>query len=243
MQLNSNIVICALIIALLFGLSSRAQSVLKGQVFDNTTKRGIPGVKVVNTKKQKTVLADSLGRFTIDAGVGDVITYSATAYLTDTVYLINLNAAKIYLELNQTLLKEVKIQSARTNLGDMAIKAPPGPFGGHTLVYTTDRAGNPIGGLTLKLFDGGTSKKKRSNEKIQKEELQQTISKLFSAQNLKNYLHIEGQEMQNFVILYMPSVSTYLNNFNLALYVDSCYKEFLKIPAEKRQAKEFLELH
>ena len=40
--------------------------------------------------------------------------------------------------------------------------------------------------------------------------------------------------MTNFIIMYTPSVGTYSSpEFNLTIYVDSSYKEFLKIPADR----------
>ncbi|MEO8886113.1 MAG: hypothetical protein ABI367_08630 [Mucilaginibacter sp.] len=233
-------------VILLFVLSHGvyAQSTLKGQIFDNATKAIIPKVKVTNIKKQRSAVADSLGRFAIEAAPGDRIVYTAPTYLADTVYLVNLNTVKVYLQPNQTQLNEVKVQSARTHLGQLVFPSAPGPFGGQTVKYTTDDHGNQIGGLTLKLFTPAKTKQKAASaRKIEREETQNAIAKIFSAQNLKNYIDLDGQELQNFSILYMPPVEVYQHNFNLALYIDSCRKEFMKIPIEKRRSKEFLELH
>jgi hypothetical protein len=49
--------------------------------------------------------------------------------------------------------------------------------------------------------------------------------------------------MANFITLYTPDIATYTaEGFNLTLYIDSCYKEFVKIPPERRQDPHYLDL-
>ena len=89
-----------------------------------------------------------------------------------------------------------------------------------------------------------SDKRKKEAQLGKNEGTTQEIAKVFSPDNLKNYIPIAGQEMDNFIILYTPNINTYTaSDFNLTVYIDKCYQEFLKIPKEKRQSKQLTELN
>lgn len=216
-----------------------SQDKLNGQIFEYRTRKHLPDIRIENLNNKAIAMSDTAGKFSIAAKPGDKIVYSDIAYLTDTVYLTRLKFTEVFLMLK--LLGEVNIKSTVLQLGNL--KSPPimGPLGGRTVVYTTDKNGNYVGGLTVKLFSG--QGKAKSNKKLADLQLQEKIGQIFSENNLKNYLPISGQEMTNFIILYTPDTKTYSQMANLTLYLSNCYKEFVKIPADKRQSKEYLSLN
>jgi hypothetical protein len=91
----------------------------------------------------------------------------------------------------------------------------------------------------------GYQKKKLQKEQIGIDEAtKDQIVKIFTPDNIAHYLPIRGQELTNFIILYIPDLKTYRSSgFNLALYLSSNYKEFCKIPLEKRQSADFLKIN
>jgi hypothetical protein len=96
------------------------------------------------------------------------------------------------------------------------------------------------------LFDSHSDAKKRKKEVQlgEDEKTKQEIAKTFSPDNLKNYLPITGQEMDNFIIIYTPDINTYTDaDFNLTIYIDKSYRDFLTIPKERRQSKQLTELN
>ena len=81
-------------------------------------------------------------------------------------------------------------------------------------------------------------------QKVEKSEAQkEQIRRVFNPENLKKYLPITGQEMENFIILYTPDINTYFApGFNLVAYLNAQYAEFNKIPVDQRQSKSLTQL-
>jgi hypothetical protein len=225
---------------------SYAQGNLTGRVYENKTRFPLAGISIQNLKSNTITVSDQNGIFAIRAHIGDLVTFSGFSYQTDTLYVKDLSTIEVFLSLKQNMLKEVNVTGSETKLGNLKAAPSLSPFGGQTLVYQTDADGNAKGGLKLNLFDShSNANNKRKTAQLGKdEELKQKIANVFSLENLKNYVPIKGQEMANFIILYTPDIDTYSSaDFNLTVYIDSCYREFLKIPAEKRQSKELTELN
>jgi len=222
-----------------------AQGSLTGHIYENKTKIPLAGITIENLKSHFTSLSDKNGVFSIRAHIGDLVTFSGLSYKTDTLYVKDLNFIEIFLDLKGNMLNEVKVTNQETRIGSLKAAPTLSPFGGQTLVYQTDESGNYTGGVTLNMFDSksAANKKKRDARIAKDEDTRLKISRVFDAQNLQNYLPIKDQEMTNFIILYTPDVETFTNpEFNLTVYLNFSYKEFQKIPVEKRQSKEFLQL-
>jgi carboxypeptidase-like protein len=229
----------------LFAGSVFAQDNLTGRIYENNTRNIIPGISIRNLKTNNTTVSDNTGAFSIPAKVGDLVVFMGFAYATDTLYVQNLNYTDVKLTLKQNMLNGVKVTGQQTRLGNLKPEPTLSPFGGQTLVYQTDEKGNYTGGVSLNIFDSHAAAKKRQKEAdLEKDDKTQAkIASVFNEQSLKNYIPLKGQEMQNFIILYTPDQDTYTSkDFNLTMYLNTCYQAFLKIPAEKRQSKDFLNL-
>jgi len=225
---------------------SYAQGNLTGRIYEYKTRIPIAGVSVQNLKSNIITVSDKNGLFAIKAHIGDLVTFSGFSYQTDTLYVKDLSSVEIFLDLKQNMLKGVNVTNSEVKTGSLKAAPTLSPFGGQTLVYQKDKDGNYDGGLKLSLFDSHSAADKRKQEaQLGKDEaVKQRIAKAFSPENLKDYVPVKGQEMDNFIILYTPSLDTYTSgNFNFISYVNSCYKEFLKIPAEKRQSRQLTDLN
>lgn len=224
--------------------SAFAQDQLSGRVYENKTNIFLQGVKVENLKTHTMAMTGKDGSFTIKAAVGDVICFSDFSYKPDTVYVASLQYMQVFLDLRQNMLDEVKVtnQEIKGNAG-FAPQVERGPLNSQSVTYQTDANGDYKGGLKLRVFDGGPTQKQREKAVNDKENQKQGILKVFNADYLKKYLPITGQEMQNFIILYMPDPGTfYGDTFNLVTYINECYQEFQKIPLEDRQSKAYTQL-
>ena len=225
---------------------SFAQGNLTGRVYENKTRIPIAGVSVQNLKSNVFTVTDKNGLFSIRAHVGDLITFSSFAYDTDTLFVKDLGTTEILMDLKGTNLKGVTIRDQQTRLGSLTAPPTLSPFGGQTVVYSRDADGNYKGGLTMNLFDSHSNAKKRQKD-IQlgkDEELKQKIAREFGPENLKDYIPLKGQEMTNFIIMYTPAIDTYsAPEFNFTSYVDSTYKEFMRIPKERRGSKDLTDLN
>ena len=224
--------------------ASYAQDQLTGRVYENKTNVFLQDIKVEDLKSHAMTTTGKDGSFTLKATSGDVITFSNFNYHTDTVYLTNLNYLQVFLTLQSTMLNEVKVtnQEIKSNAG-FTPQVETGPLNSKSVTYQTDENGDYKGGVKLRIFDGGPTPKERQNKVAANENKKAAILKVFNEDNLKKYLPITGQEMQNFIILYLPDDSTfYASNFNLISYLNTNYQEFMKIPLEDRQSKTYLQL-
>ncbi len=222
-----------------------AQSKLSGEVLEYGSDITLSGIRIENLNTHDTVQSDARGKFTISAKKGDLVCFSGLNYKPDTLYLVDLKYKTVFLLLKQYQLKEVKITGAEVNKNALSSYHVITPFGGNVVRYQTDASGNATGGLKFNVFDSHKDERRRANARGLEAggQRQQEIAKTFNPTNLQTYLPIRGQEMENFVILYMPDAATwYSSKFNLMLYINDCYKKFLLIPVEKRQSKTFLQL-
>ncbi len=177
--------------------------------------------------------------------MGDDICFSGSAYKPDTLYVANLKYLEVFLDLQQNMLKEVKVVTQELKTGSLSAPAQTGLFNSHTVLYQTDANGNPIGGIKIMVPDWNkdAKKKKRDIQIAADEETGKQIAKVFSPENIQKYVPLKGQELANFIILYSPDVATYNNKeFNLTLYLNSSYEEFLKMPLEQRQSTTYFQL-
>lgn len=221
-----------------------AQSVLTGRVLENKSKVTLQGVKVENTKSHNTAFTDANGKFSITAAIGDVVIFTNGAYKPDTLYLTNLKEVEVFMDPIINQLQEVKVtnQQIKKNAG-FSTQQETGVLGSKTVLYQTDDDGNYKGGIKVNIPDANDTKKMHDKKVAVTESMNDQIVKAFSADNLKKYLPLTGQEMANFIILYTPDINTYFGEgFNLVAYINQKYKEFMQIPADQRQSKSLTQL-
>ena len=223
-------------LTILCGSRASAQKFLYGQVLEYQTYKPLGNVKVLNLNSLSKATSDKDGKFSLSAKPGDVLTFSSPLYATDTVLITEMKNITVYMLSRD--LSPVEIKSTRLQLGKLTAAPAVRPFGGNTVLYQTDKAGNPIGGLKIMI----RSKNKIGTRYAEDEKTELQIAQVFNEVNLKKYLPITGQEMANFITLYIPDAKTYKEIDNITSYLNTCYKEFITIPLEQRQSKTFLEL-
>jgi len=233
-----------LIVFSAFATGAFAQNQLTGRVFENKSKVFLQGIRIEDLKSHAIVISGPDGSFTIGAAVGDVVCFTNANYRPDTLYLADLKYVQVFLDPKVNMLEEVKVtnQEIKKNAG-FSTQKQPGVLGNQTVLYQTDENGNPIGGLKMNIADGGETPKQHEAKVSRSEALKAQIAKVFNAENLKKYLPISGQEMENFIIMYTPDINTYFAaTFNLVAYLNASYEEFNKIPVEQRQSKALTQL-
>jgi len=230
------VVFLSLCLCVLAGVVS-AQDNLTGRIYEYKTRTILPGVTIKNLKTNSTVVSDRTGAFSIAAKAGDLVVFNSFAYQPDTLYVKDLKYTEIQLVLKSNMLNEVKVTGQELKIGNLKPTPSLSPFGGQTLVYSTDSKGNPTGGLRMNVFDSHAAQKKRDHAiQTEKDEaMKQKIADIFSPRGLKDYVPFTDQEMRNFITMYTPSIDTFTApDFNLTVYINTCYREFMKIPADER---------
>lgn len=236
-QYTLKIVSLLIIGVLLCSGNAYAQKFLYGQVLEYKTYKPLADVKVLNLNSLTRSTSDKDGKFSLSAKPGDVLTFSGPAFATDTVLITEMKNITVYMLSRE--LTPVEIKSTRMQLGKLTAAPAASPFGGNTVLYQTDKAGNPTGGLKIMLRHKGN---KTGTRYAEDEKVQVKIDQVFSEENIKKYLPVSGQELANFIILYKPDVQTYSQIDNLTSYLNTSFKEFITIPLEQRRSKAFLEL-
>lgn len=221
---------------LCLSFSAIAQQMLKGRVFENKTRVGLTGITVQNLNSNQSMVTDNNGKFSIRAKVNDMLLVKGFAYQNDTVLVTRLNEMEIFLLPQQHVLPDVKVTSAEGP--SMAFYDPY--YHGQTTVYQTDAHGNVKGGLTFRLhyFKKDERKKARREKKDKENQVEQEIDRLFTPKALAQCLPLKGQDMEMYIVLYRPSVNTYISDtFILVDYVNNCYKKFMQLSPQQRLAK------
>ena len=229
----------------LFISTTYAQDNLTGRVYEDKTKVALPGIVIKNLKTQSTTISDRTGAYSIPAHIGDLVVFSAFSYAPDTLYVTAVKYTEIVMVLKSNMLNEVKVTGQEIKLGNLKAAPTLSPINSQGLTYSTDSKGNYTGGLTAHIFDSHSAEKKRQhNAQFTKDQqVKDKIAAIFSPEGLKDYVPLEGQEMQNFIVTYTPDIKTYTDpNFNLAIYINTSYQEFMKIPEDERKSKTFQQI-
>ena len=212
-----------------------AQQTVKGQVFENSTRIPLAGIRIENTRTKIKTETDIKGKFTISAKVNDVLVFQGFAYQPDTLFLGDLKQLEVFLDPSKNMLKQVDVKGVEINTSGWTDPA----FHNQTVVYSRNGDGSYKGGVTFRVWSNHSAERKREKQEKQQrtEQMRLQIDGFFSQQNLLRYLPIKPEEVGSFRSRYIPTLAEYTSNdFNLLMYLDSCYKQFMKLPAEKRLA-------
>ena len=220
-----------------------AQGVQNGTVLENKTRIVLQGIQVENKTTTKVVVTDRAGRFSIPAKTGDLLVFTGAFYRPDTILLTNLLGREVFLTPKQTALGEVKVTGTEIKPPASGYKDPE--FHGQTMVYQRDAKYPDYfkGGVALRLhyWTKDDKKRKKEGEFIQNQQVQDEIAEVFSPENIAKYVPLTGDDMNNFILLYIPSVKTYTGtDFNLTTYLDTSYKKFLKLTPDERKAGQLI---
>jgi hypothetical protein len=217
-----------------------AQQKLQGVVFENDTRVPLAGIRIQNTRTKLGTETDIKGKFIIDAQANDVLVLQGFAYLPDTVFLTDLKPREIFMLPGKTMLKQVDVHNHEIKTGsfqDTSKSKSPFEYHGQSMIYQRDANGNLKGGVTFRVWSNHSAERRRKKLEQDRhdEEIRLQIDQVFSPKNLTKYLPLKPEELSSFKSRYIPSVKAFTaNNFNLLAYLSSCYKEFVKLPPEKR---------
>ena len=229
-------------VLLVFGIfifsAALSQDKFSGRVYENKTRVYLAGITIEDLKSHVKTMSDSTGRFSIKTSIGNYVCFSGFGYRADTIYIADLRFREIFLDPKQNMLSEVKVTTQQVKTGSLSAAPLSGPLNSKTVLYQVDQNHDNNGGIKIKLFDSDNNKKKQRDAKIaDADRKQQNIYNVFQPRNLAIYVPIKGVEMDNFIILYTPDVTTYYSSdFSLVAYLNTCYQKFLEIPAEERQS-------
>jgi hypothetical protein len=219
----------------------RAQSLFRGRVLENKTRIALNNIRVQNLNNKQTAVTGSDGQFGINAKVGDMIVFKGYSYQADTLLLTDMHDKEIFLEPERNMLNQVTItdSSGRTSAANKNMAYTDPDFHGQTAVYHRDEKGNYDGGVTLRLhyFTKDDNDKKKAEVKAEDRKTKEQIISVFTPANIGKYVPLKGDDLNNFILLYIPDVKTYTSkDFNLLTYLNTCYKTWLTLTDEQKHA-------
>jgi hypothetical protein len=229
MRLTLLLIACCFIASI-----TKAQTILKGRVFEFQTRITLSDIQVQNTSNNHSTTTDDKGRFSIAAKNGDVLIFKGFAYNPDTVLVTDLKEKEIFLVLHSRLLDEVKVTTDSTK--NLNTYYDP-MFHGQTVIYSHDGNFQPTGGITIRIWDSKKDEHKREKleKELQDQQVQDRINRVFTPVSVAKYVPLRGKDLDDFIALYTPTVKEYnSNDFVLAVYLNDCYKKYLKLPEDKR---------
>ncbi|RZK41347.1 MAG: hypothetical protein EOO90_11700 [Pedobacter sp.] len=214
-----------------------SQGALTGNIYEYSNRSSaLEGALVRNLTTKSVAISDKVGRYSISAKVGDLITFGLAGFKTDTVYLINLYPKNIYLPADVNVLNTVNITGVKLSpyLDLKDAEATPA----RPVDYSKER-----GGLRLNL---GYGKYRRQQAKVQELEEYDTyneeILRNFSEAYIKKLLKLDGEDLKSFMRLYRPTVNLIKTErpFNYELYIAQSYSSWSKLPPEQRKKSSLL---
>jgi len=217
-----------------------AQQAITGVVYDLDNKTlPLQDVNVKNLNNNQSTKTRAGGQFSLPARSGDLLAFSFAGYHTDTLFLIDLSPKVIYLPVNATDLKEVKVVGVKLN---PSILGPDPQMEEFKRVKTDGLRGknnnDKAGGLKLNL---GYGKYRREEEKIraleERDKYETEINAIFTESYVADLVRLKGQDLKDFMSLYRPTAVLVRAErpFNYDYYTVQAYHKWLKLPEWQRK--------
>jgi hypothetical protein len=152
---------------------------------------------------------------------------------------------EVFMQPQTTMLNQVNITdtSGRTSQAAKNMKFVDPDFHGQTAVYQRDDKGDLKGGVALRLhyFTKDDNDKKKAANLEKDRAVREQISNVFSADNISKYVPLRGEDLDDFILLFIPEVKTYSrHDFNLLTYLNECYKTWLTLTPEQKRAAQLI---
>jgi hypothetical protein len=230
-MLRNLLVICCFICCV---ISVSGQALLKGRVYENKTRITLDGVWVENLTTKQGVTTDADGKFKLKARIDDILVFKKFSYISDTVLVTDLHEMEVFMVPQVILLNNVDVYTAEAP--HMNTYYDP-QFHGQTMVYQRDADLNYKGGMIFRLWywKKDTKKREQREQLIKEQKMQTEIARIFKPKVIGKYVPLKNDELNDFISLYTPAPNIYFGkDFNLAGYLNNCYKAYLQLPSEKR---------
>jgi len=215
--------------------SLRAQSVLKGKIYEAGTDSLINAVTVFNKNSKLFVHSRSDGSYSIIATEGDRIIFSSVGFMPDTVtvgYDMLLTQHDVTLSVQAISLKPVTVISsytadslARRDYYQYIYKKQPGITG-----FNTPQYGVGISISPASYFSAESRKKRQLKKRLIKNEEEAYIDYSFPVEWVEKLTGLHGDSLRLFMYRYRPSYSfcRKTSREDMLIYISDKLREFRK---------------
>jgi len=201
----------------------KAQTVLKGTVFEGKSSRKMADVFVRDINSKEIALSDNSGNFSIRTLLNHTLIFSSPGYISDTLFLVDLKPKHIELSLRGISLNEVNITSTRAF----------NPKEEYPDVYEKSKfALSPS-----RIFGKEAKDARRLKHYFDRETDERQIDSIFNAVYVSSIVPLKGRDLEDFMSMYRPTLAFLKKtpHSSLTLYVNDSYKKFMALPPEKRR--------
>ena len=213
----------AALVFLFIASAVNAQDYLKGKVIDSGTDKGLSDVFIKNVTKNKITISEADGKFEIQGAVGNLLVFTSSGYISDTLVVIDASSLNIRLKTNPALLKEVNVNS--TKIFDPHTEYPE--------IYTKSKV-YILSPSTI--FSKEAKNARRLKKYFAQEEKERAIDRAFSIAYVSSLIPLRGTELQTFMAIYRPSYDFIQSNSGptLAAYINDSYIKYKALTPEQR---------
>ncbi|QKJ31412.1 hypothetical protein HQ865_17120 [Mucilaginibacter mali] len=213
---------------LLFAIKPLYAQTLKGSVVEIGSTDRIPNVFVHDINSKEVALTDKKGNFEIKTTAGHTLIFTSPGYVSDTLYVIDMDPKRVSMAIQGITLRQVNITSTR---------APFNPREEYADVYRKSKVYvfSPSSWLSK---EGRNAR--RLKRYFDREEQERHVDQVFSIAYVSSLVPLRGKDLENFMTLYRPTYAYVMNNNgpSLAVYINDSYKKFMALPPEKRVVQE-----
>lgn len=204
--------------------------ILRGTVADRATQLRLSEVEVFNQQTKQKTQTNAKGEFSIRAAVNNVMIYTKVGYKPDTLFLVDMEPVKRFLELDNNLLRTVNIKSGafdpKTEYADVYLKA-----------QSVKVAQNePFLFYPSRYFSKEGKEARRFKRNLEREVGERKIDERFNEAAVKAITPLKGAELDYFMVLYRPTLKSLdeMDDQDFKFYLMNSYKDFKALPPEKR---------
>ena len=201
-----------------FGAKAQHIQQVSGMVMQKGTANRIGDVVVLNLRTSRSALTNSFGVFTIDASVGDSLSFTKVGFSPVKTVLTNLN--EFYIEMQEgikleTVLVERKSKEAELNeaMGNYSKK---GVYNGGK-----NKFGTYLGSPATALYNLFGREAKNAKEELQ-------VDRIFSRAAVQKLTKLDSVDLDAFMIRYRPSfdLAEHWGQYDLMNYVQQSLEDF-----------------
>jgi len=202
----------------------QAQNILKGNVGEGGSNDKIPGVFIKDINAKAIALTDKKGNFEIATQTGHILVFSSPGYVSDTLYITDMQFKQVKLSAQGIVLRSVNVSSSREAFN---------PRTEYASVYEKSKV-YPLSPSSW--FGREAVNARRLKKYFAREEQERAVDAAFSPAMVSGLIPLKGEELAAFMFMYRPSYAFVKANTggSMTIYVSDSYKKFKTLPPEKR---------
>jgi hypothetical protein len=213
---------------LLFAIRPLYAQTLKGSVVELGSTERISNVFIRDINSKSVTLTDKKGNFVIATQPGHTLIFSSPGYVSDTLYVTDMDPKRVKLLVQGITLNQVNISSNRM------------PFNPHVEYADVYRKSKVYVMSPSTWFSREGKNARRLKRYFDREEQERHIDSVFSRVYVSSLVPLRGRDLEDFMTLYRPTYAYVMNNNgpSLAVYINDSYKKWRALPPEKRKVQE-----